>query len=258
MKLIHLFGIAICMVCSNVLGADHDDDSDIYVDLYDMDEEDRREIIDSLKTMTEEERFQKDKASWKSYCKDRRRSFNSYDTEPLRIKLLNEMEDDPVAKGAMDIFLESNKFWEFVDYCVDNIKDMKGENQEKYKEILILLAPGLKSTRYMKRAVNIIGRDQKEVTINDIKHIPFCTDMFFYGAVKNGHYGRYALAKMCEEAFYIPCPYKNWDCNGCTDKRFTSYDIGGAVFPDEIFDDMDEIGYFISSIWPNWKSVVTT
>jgi hypothetical protein len=54
---------------------------------------------------------------------------------------------------------------------------------------------------------------------------------------------------MCTNAFLAPC--LKWDSNGCADERFNEYDLG-AVF-DRCFDNWPEIGYFIESIWPNWK-----
>jgi hypothetical protein len=71
--------------------------------------------------------------------------------------------------------------------------------------------------------------------------------MFFYGAVRNGQLGRYALANMCIDAFYEPC--LNWG----KDERFDVYNIDDAAFNGTCFDDWPEIRYFIDSIWPNWR-----
>jgi hypothetical protein len=221
----------------------YDDDGDIYVDLNDMSEGCRQDIIAIRKEMTEEERFKKDSEDWKSYCKPGSEGFNSYDTEPLKLKLLSEVDGDPVAKGAMDLFLESNKFWELIDYCVDKIEYMNGENKEKFKEILILLVPGLESTRYMKKVVILIGKDQNDVTVEDIKHPQLCLDMFFYAAVKNGYFGRYALAKMCVDAHEA----LRW-------KHISSStnNVWNITFDGICFDDWPDISYNIRRTWPEW------
>jgi hypothetical protein len=59
--------------------------------------------------------------------------------------------------------------------------------------------------------------------------------MFFYAAVRNWQLGRYALAKMCIDAFYEPC--LNW---------------GKAALDGMMFDDWNEISYDAKRIWPNW------
>jgi hypothetical protein len=245
-KLVRLFCAVAHVLCTGVYASVYDDDGDIYVDLNDLSEKGRQKVIDICKGMTEEERFQQCSSRWKSYCEPGSEGFNSYDTEPLKLKLLSEVDGDPAAKGAMDLFLESNKFWELIDYCVDKIEYMNGENKEKFKEILILLAPGVISTRNMKKVVILAGKDQKDVTVEDIKHPQFCLDMFFYAAVKNGYFGRYAMAKMCVDAYEA----LRWRRVSSTNKE--EVDVETATFDGICFDDWPDIYYCVRSIWPNW------
>jgi hypothetical protein len=195
----------------------------------------------------EEVRFQRDKKEWEEHCECYEESpLNIYNLSFIASKLREEVAGDSKAEGAISIFLDS-KYWEFVDYCEEHLGSMNEINRLKFKEVLILLAPGLVSTRYMAKAVRLIGRDQKEVKAADMQHIPFCLDMCFHGAVRNGRLGRYALAKMFEDAFYAPClePDK--------DERFKAYDIISATFEGACFDDWPEIYYDLKDIWPNWN-----
>jgi hypothetical protein len=99
----------------------------------------------------------------------------------------------------------------------------------------------------MARAVNLVCTDQRDVRAADIKHLPFCLDMFFYGAVRNGQLGRYAFAMLCLDAFCAPC----LDCEN--DKRFYAHNITYATFEGKCFDDWPDIDYDPKDIWPNWK-----
>jgi hypothetical protein len=212
-------------------------------------ESNRSAIMEERMAEPEEERFQRDSDEWKSYCQCRKdRPFNIYNLSSTIAKLHNEVTGDTMAAGAMDIFMAPiPDYWQFVDYCVDHLAGMNEINQQKFKEILILLTPGLVSTRYMARTVELIGRDQQDVRATDIQHLPFCLDMFFYGAVRNGRLGRYALADMCMDAFHAPC--LDWE----HDEMFRVYDIRQATFESRCFDDWPETGYNSKSVWPNWK-----
>jgi hypothetical protein len=229
--------------------------SEVSVNLYGMiypfSEEKRAACISNRMSEPEEVRFQRDSDNWKWYCLyEEDRAFNHYNLQPTETKLRNEVTGDPIARGAMDIFL-SSFYWKFVDYCVEHLNSMNELNQKRFREVLILLAPGLESTRYMAKAVNLIGRDQREVRAVDMQYIPFCLDMFFFAAVRNGQLGRYELANMFTDAFYAPC--LNWDSNGCADARFKIHNVWLITFPDINPGDWPEIDYFIKSIWPNWK-----
>jgi hypothetical protein len=222
--------------------------NEIDVNLWHRADEFKAKAIARRTAEPEEVRFQRDSDEWKWYCLyEEDQPFNEHDLTATISKLRNEVTGDPVAEGAMDIFL-SCFYWKFVDYCVGHLQSMTEINQQRFREVLILLAPGLKSTRYMARAVRIIGRDQKDVKIADIQHLPFCLDMFFYAAVKNGQLGRYALADMCIDAFYAPC--LSWGDE--TDERFIVYDIEEATFSGRCFEDSG-MRYFVNSIWPNWE-----
>jgi hypothetical protein len=222
--------------------------NEIDVDLWLRNDESRARTIARRTAEPEEIRFQRDSDHWKWFClhKEEYHQFNHFDLTSTKNKLLGEVTGDPAAEGAMDIFLASF-YWRFVDYCVGNLQFMNELNQQRFKEILTLLAPGLVSTRYMAKAVNVVGRDQREVRAADIQYLPFCLDMFFYAAVRNGQLGRRALAQMCINAFHAPC------LNLKKDDRFRGYRIVWAALENRRFDDWPEIRYFIDSIWPNWR-----
>jgi hypothetical protein len=227
-----------------VLSAAHSNELD--VNLCEWDEENRDKYIAKRMAEPEEERFQRDRRRWESYCRcDEDSPFNHYDLSTLISKLQAEVSGDPGAVEAMDIFLKSD-YWKFVDCCVKNLDSMDNVNRQIFQEVLMLLAPGIVSTRYMAMAVRLVGRDQKEVRAEDIQHLQFCLDMFFYAAVRNGQLGRYALADMCIHAFYAPC------LNRGKDDRFDSYKITQAALNYVLSEDSG-LYYFVKSIWPNWK-----
>ncbi|MDR0630595.1 MAG: hypothetical protein LBF70_00985 [Holosporales bacterium] len=196
--------------------------------------------------------FEKDGKYWESFCEDDDESYNETDLEPTKAVLLKAIEPDKKAKEALDIFLKSD-YRKFVDNCIENLGDMSEINQERYKEVLILLAPGLCSAIYIEKIIPVVCSDRKSVMAKNIKNLQFCIDMLFYGAVENGKRGRYTLARMFIDAFYAPCT--NWDRSGYHDERFTSREIILSTFDDTCFDDWPEIDYHIKKVWPNWKSL---
>ncbi|MDR1609402.1 MAG: hypothetical protein LBR78_00920, partial [Holosporales bacterium] len=160
--------------------------NEIDVDLWRRSDESRAETVARRTAELEEVRFQKASDRWKCYCEyEEDRPFNHYNLSPVETKLRSEVVGDPVAEGAMDIFL-SCFYWKFVDYCVEHLQSMTETNYQRFREVLILLAPGLESTRYKARAVRLVCRDQREIRAADLQHLPFCLDMFFYAAVRNG------------------------------------------------------------------------
>ncbi|MDR1597932.1 MAG: hypothetical protein LBR89_03270, partial [Holosporales bacterium] len=196
------------LVC--VLGAAHSNEID--VNLCSWDEENKAKYAAMRMAEPEEERFQRDRDEWEGFCV-KGRPLNKSDLTATTAKLRNAVIGDPAAIGAMDIFFDSD-YWKLVDYCADNLKDMNEINHQRFRDVLILLTPGLVSSRYMAKVVNLVCTDQRDVRAADIKHLPFCLDMFFYGAVRNGQQGRYAFAMLCLDAFCAPC----LDCEN--DKRF--------------------------------------
>lgn len=189
-----------------------------------------------------------DGGSWNSYCYtyDKDESFNDYDLGPKTTSLLAIVDGDPAARGAMEIFLESD-YRKFVDYCKEYLYSMTEPYQQIFKDVLIMLAPGICSSEYARIMISLVGRNRNDVRAADIQNLPFCLDMFFYAAVRNGQLGRYALAKMCIDAFYAPC--LKWEKGD----MFDTYNIRYATFGRWCFDDWPEIPYSIDSIWPNWE-----
>jgi hypothetical protein len=225
--------------------------SEIDVNLCNCSAEDRAKHIAVREAEPEEYRFQWAKNEWQSYCRcNKSRPFNHTDLRPTEIKLRGEVDGDSAAGEALEFFLECD-YWQFVNCCTGNFDSMREINRQKFREVLILLAPVLVSTRYMAKAVRLVGLDQREVRAVDMQHVPFCLDMFFYGAVRNGQLGRYALAKVCMEAFYYPC--LKWGRDGCEDERFKAYNISRATFGGMCFDGWPTMYYYLKSIWPNWK-----
>jgi hypothetical protein len=193
--------------------------------------------------------FEEAESDWEYFCRDDTESYNNYNLEPIKLQLLQIIEEEKQeSRVAMELFLNTD-YRKFTDYCIANLGTMARMNQEKYKEILILLAPGLCSAKYIKKIIPVVCNDRNDVMAKNIKHLDFCLDMFFYGAMKNGNKGRVALTQMCKKAFYSPC--LNYDENGYHDERFNNYDIGAAL-EGACFDDWLEIHYDINSIWPNW------
>ncbi|MDR1234395.1 MAG: hypothetical protein LBJ92_04630 [Holosporales bacterium] len=229
--------------------------SEIDVDLLSRGAESRARSIARRMAEPEEARFQRDSDSWKCYSRFRDDRYNNYDLSIIVKKLCDEVEGDPPAKRVMETFLAST-YWEFVDDCAEHLSSMTPLNQRKFRSVLILLTPGLESTRYMARAVNIIGRDQRDVRATDIdEDVPFCLDMFFQAAVRNGHLGRWELALMFVEAFYAPCLKRDKDGHIYADERATVRDVEEAAYRWECFEDCP-IGYSLEGIWPNWLNPI--
>jgi hypothetical protein len=220
--------------------------SEIDVDLCDLHEEEKARYISERLAEPEEIRFQRDSDRWRGICmRDEESPFNHYDLTLITTKLRNEVAGDPEAEEAMGIFIESD-YWRFVDYCMEHLRSMNEVNNQKFREALILLAPVLESTRYKAKVVSLVCKNQKEIRAIDMRYVPFCLDMFFYGAVRNGQLGRQALASMCESAFDAPC--LNWG----KDERFNAYNIRQAIFEGVLYEDTG-VRYFIEDIWPNWE-----
>jgi hypothetical protein len=249
-----ILGFVACVCCINTLATESiGDDSDIYVDFnasY-LTPKTREEIVAIRKSRPEEERFKKCKEEWTLFCEDGYKGYNSYDTGPLETQLYAEMGNDPVASGGLSIFLEANKSWEFIDYCAEHLNAMSATNQQKFRELLILIAPGMISTRYMKRAVTLVGRVQEEVRKKDIQYVPFCRDALFVVAVKNARFGRVGMGNMFKAAFFALWPTDN--AGQKNDESFDSLEIAGTMQNGVCFDDPLEIFYRIERLYPNWE-----
>jgi hypothetical protein len=233
-----------------VEGSESGSDYDVY---YYLEEEEGAEnriiFLEDRKGETEEEQHQRESDHWKYCCTYGYNKFNSFNLFTIKERLFRAVAGDLIAMEAMRIFL-SSFYWKFVNYCEPNLHSMTPLNQQRFTEILILLAPGLVSTRYTAKAVSIVGRDPNEVRATDIQHLQFCLDMFFHAAVMNGQLGRIALADMCISAFYAPC--LNWG----NDERFIGYHIKQTALGDSLFEDLPEIHYFSDHVWPNWLNPI--
>jgi hypothetical protein len=244
MKKLCLGSVFACMLdiaCSN----------EIDVDLQDWGKKNRAEYVAERLAEPEEVRFQRDRGWWECYCRYDRDGFNSHDVSPLTTRLRGVVAGDLAAEGAMDIFLAA-AYWDFTDYCVARLSLMSELNQQRFKEILILLAPGLESTRYKERAVRVVGRDQGEVTLTDLQNLQFCLNMFFCGAVKNAQWGRYPLARMLMNAFLAPSLEPGRD--SVRDELYGAYNLR-MIFEGCHFDGWPEIQYRSESVWPNWEGL---
>jgi hypothetical protein len=229
-----------------------DDSDDVGVDLHSsyLFAKDREKMIAEEKAIPKEERFKRDKEEWDPFCKDRHEGYNTYDTSPLEAQLYAEMGDDPVAREALSIFLEANKSWEFIYYCVERLNAMSEINQQKLKEILMLIAPGVVSTRYMKKVVDLVGRVQEEVRARDMQYVAFCRDMIFHNAVKNARFGRVGMGDMFKDAFFALWPTD--DAGKIDNESFDALEIIWTMYNGTCFDDWPDINYGIEDIYPNW------
>jgi hypothetical protein len=221
------------------------------VDLSDCDEKSRNEYIAVATPEQEEVQFQRDSEAWDDFhlCAEDNRPFNEHDLTLMTAKLYRKIGEDLIAKRAIDDFLAGD-YWKFVDNCLANMRSMTILNQQRIREVLILLTPGLVSTRYKARAVKAIRRDPRDVRAADIRHLPFCLQMFFHAAVRNGQLGIYSLADMCINAFFAPC--LKWK-ETCEDNRFTKYEVEEITYGSCCFKDWPEIDYYSEDIWPNWR-----
>jgi hypothetical protein len=206
-----------------------------------------QEMYDNMTPEEQEEyEFQVDKKEWEGLCTvGEGDSYNTTDTEPLKLKLLKMVDGDPVAIGAMDLFLKS-LFWQFVDYCEDKLSSMIPINYERFREILILLGPGIYAERYEKKIISLIG-DKDNVRKTGIKHLEFCLDMFSYGALDNARKGIVPIVAMCKNAFY------NVTSNEQIEKQCAQYEAIRAIYRGVCFDDCPRIMYWPTHIWPNWN-----
>jgi hypothetical protein len=246
--------VSVNAYCSVFDSSDFDSDFG-QEDLLDLTELTRTKAIEyrnKRNAMPEEDKFREAELRWKDFFDEDSEGYNEIETGPLKSKLINDVEGDSVAINAMDLFLES-KFWELVDYCADNLNAMAPTNCQKFKEILVLLAPGLYATRYIKKVTAIIKSDghRHEIRQSNIKFINFCLDMYYYVAANNARRGRVDLANMCSDAF---CALRTEGNKGLID----SYEIE-EIFGDTLMEDDSDIYYFsqLEEVWPNWKQSAT-
>jgi hypothetical protein len=115
-------------------------------------------------------------------CRDR--DWDEFSTEPLKNKIFEEIGNDEFGQNALGIFFQHN-FVELLEYWEENNANMLFENSEKFKDLLIRLAPVINlnesDKQYVQRIVNIAG-DAKSV----FHYVPkswqsaqFCYETFF-------------------------------------------------------------------------------
>ncbi|MDR1233752.1 MAG: hypothetical protein LBJ92_01195 [Holosporales bacterium] len=208
---------------------------------------------DSVHEIVDEElaKLNRDGTLWEDYCDTHTPGDNDYDLGPTEARLLDTIGEDEIAREALNSLRDSD-LRGLVDYCGLNLHSMNELNQQRFREVLILLAPGLCSSKHARTIISLIGRSRYEVRAVDIQHQQFCRDIFFHAAVRNGQLGRDTLVNLCIDAFYAPCLKWGSD-NRCLDEEYTKYDISQVPFGGGIKCSEEDIIYYnVKLMWPNW------
>jgi hypothetical protein len=144
-------------------------------------------------------------------------------------------------------------FWNLVDECEANLSRMFEENQQLFRELLILLAPHLAIGNYKEKVVSIIG-DRDSVTPWYFQHRAWVHDLFFYVAVECGRRGYgWMLVETC--------------VNACTQLRIFAYDLSWPEYDQFCKSDVrravdnrrrteDRLPLAFTTVWPNLESRV--
>jgi hypothetical protein len=172
---------------------------------------------------------------------------NSYDTTSLVVEFKQKVDGDSASKDAMDLFLDC-KYWNLVDYCEDNLHRMIKDNEQLFREALVLLAPHLNIGNYTKRVVDIIG-DPTSITPAYFKNRILLYNMFFYGATECAKRGytwimTETCASICDELRGLAGLF-HWD--ECAE--FNKIDVRDIAYDGACTEDYTPAT--ATCVWPN-------
>jgi hypothetical protein len=185
------------------------------------------------------------------YCEGNR--CNSYDTASLEAKFNKEVEGDPVAEQAMELFRKAH-FWHLVDYCEDNLPKMNAANAQLFMEALVLLAPHLDIGNYTKKVVNIIG-DPTSITESYFQNRALLYDMFFYGAVYVAGCGySWHLSEICA-SIWSEIKMLTYEFHRSEYDQFKSVDVREIAYSGELTE--DHLPATATRVWPNLPDAFT-
>jgi hypothetical protein len=164
-------------------------------------------------------------------------SDTSYDTTSLRTDLLTQIGDDPVAQEAFQLFLHSRPR-ALINFFCDNHAKMILNNGQRFKELSILITPGVESKLHEQKMIQAVGSPDSIVS-TDFQFLPFCTDMLFAGAVESAKQGYFTVAMMYKDAY-----------NSVRGED----DVEEGMYPGTIFEeDWEYIDYDLESVWRNLR-----
>jgi hypothetical protein len=187
-----------------------------------------------------------------------------FDPAILEAVIRHDIGSDDSALQAFQLFSDC-KLHELIDFYPEASTKMLPINAERFREILLLLAPILSVQRewdedlgftsmetyqeYISKIVSVWGGDPSAITFNAIQHPQFCFEMFLMQVLKPGHLENGILfqAVMCMVDEFLTQRH-NWDgkkgetaiysfSTGCYE------DDGGRCAPKDV--------------WPNWKTDIT-
>jgi hypothetical protein len=111
----------------------------------------------------------------------KRKNWSELTTKPFKEKLCAEIGEDSFALQGLDLFY-LRKFPEFLEHWETNRESMLPSNAEKFRELLILLAPMMdlveENEQYVKRIIGIAGKIENVVSYRT-RFPQFSYEMFF-------------------------------------------------------------------------------
>ncbi|MDR2067813.1 MAG: hypothetical protein LBP41_02375 [Holosporaceae bacterium] len=192
---------------------------------------------DVINGMPKEEFWKLSDEEWRKFHSFHKDEDEDYDTTELQTALRAQIGGDQVAQEAFRIFLDSRPR-ALIDFFCDNHTKMTPDNAKRFKELSILIAPGVESELHKQKVIGIIG-DQDSVVSTDFQFLPFCTDMLFAGAVESAKQGYFTMAMMFKDA------YRSAGGKGSVEESM----YGEAIFEE----DWKYIDYDLKSVWRNLK-----
>ncbi|GHU17822.1 hypothetical protein FACS189472_05250 [Alphaproteobacteria bacterium] len=188
----------------------------------------------------------------------------NFSIDPYKDKLREEIGDDKPAIEAFDLFHQC-KFSDLVDYWDLNNSNMKSENAERFKEMLLVSAAIIERQVYdgftlrgrepecpsVLKIISIVGGDRTAVTWKTIKYPQFCFEMMFSLTVDiaswsigtRKHCTPPKLAQSCMSICSDLCYSLNWPIK--EDEVYLT-----NIFPciEDAFGNCS-----LENIWPNWN-----
>jgi hypothetical protein len=175
---------------------------------------------------------------------------------PIKNNLLEEIGNDCSALEAFDLF-HSHDFTKLITHWIENNQNMSAENAERFKGLLIAIAPMLvpdymsaiepeilEQEEDIQKIIAIVGGDRMAIRKDAIKFPQFCFEMVFC-AMSDTHLERNpVLSQSCECVCECICDELEWDGN---DKAAELIRIVGWRGDEGGFCDP-------AQIWPNWRA----
>jgi hypothetical protein len=198
-------------------------------------------------------------AEWNEILSDVCRRCDEFSVVPYKNKLLEEIGNDDFAREAFYLF-HNYDFTRLINYWIENHQNMNEENAERFKGLLIAIAPMLlpdympgtiepeifEQEKDIQKIIAIVGGDRMAIRKGDIKFPRFCFEIMFCALVDTDMRGCgfELLSQSCKCICESLCQGFEW--NGKNEEA--------ALM--RIVDLCEDVGGHcgFTTIWPNWRA----